>query len=492
MGVPAEIRAVPRPKNTVVVAYGKNMDKYAVRERTGCRNDKGRRVPIEGGIIGHIVNGEYVPVEIDGHIPETEIDIKDFANVALCDHLMKDILATLRKVYCEEESEQIYCICILRACYPGIKDYQIESCYMNSFLSEMYPGVPLSKNTVCTLLRKLGQAGNRIRMFLDQRIIDMRSKIALVDGTLVSDESNVNTFSNYSRKARLKKSRDISVIYAFDLERMEPICYKAYAGNMIDSRAFKDFIRENHLKDAVIIADKGFPPNSARAEFQKNPDLHYLIALKNNLAALKHCNALDMDMLLSGEDGITCGKDWCAALGSWVYAFRDADVAASQERAYLATVGENYDPDVLREKREMFGVIVLESDLDMDPLLAYRAYKERWIIEEAFRMYKDIEDLDETRVHSDYSAMGTQFVNYLSTVLSCRLVKHFGTVSELDTVPYKQVLRLLRLGQKAKDAEGEWRPRRLCKKEAELLVKLGVFEKPIVPKRPRGRPRKSS
>lgn len=127
---------------------------------------------------------------------------------------------------------------------------------MHSFLSEMYPGVPLSKNTVCTLLRKLGQTGNRVRAFLDECIRKMRSKVVLVDGTLISDESKVNTSSNYSRKAQLKKSRDISVIYAFDLERMEPICYKAYTGNMIDSRAFKDFIRENQLKDTAIVADR--------------------------------------------------------------------------------------------------------------------------------------------------------------------------------------------------------------------------------------------
>ena len=116
--------------------------------------------------------------------------------------------------------------------------------------------MPLSKNTVCTLLRKLGQTGNRIRAFLDERIREMRSKVVLVDGTLISEESKVNTFSNYSRKARLKKSRDISVIYTFDLERMEPICYKAYAGNMIDSHAFKDFIRENQRKDTAIVADR--------------------------------------------------------------------------------------------------------------------------------------------------------------------------------------------------------------------------------------------
>ena len=69
-------------------------------------------------------------------------------------------------------------------------------------------------------------------------------------------------------------------------------------------------------------------------------------------------------------------------------------------------------------------------------------------------MYKDIEDLDETCVHSDYSVMGTQFLNYLSTILSCRLVKHFETVSELDEVSYSNVLRLLQLRQKVQGPDG--------------------------------------
>lgn len=46
----------------------------------------------------------------------------------------------------------------------------------------------------------------------------------LVDGTLKSDESGVNTLSDLSRKARTKGSRDISVIYAFNLEKKEPVC----------------------------------------------------------------------------------------------------------------------------------------------------------------------------------------------------------------------------------------------------------------------------
>ena len=45
----------------------------------------------------------------------------------------------------------------------------------------------------------------------------------LVEGTLKSDESGVNTLSDFFRKARTKGSRDISVIYAFNLEKKEPV-----------------------------------------------------------------------------------------------------------------------------------------------------------------------------------------------------------------------------------------------------------------------------
>lgn len=46
----------------------------------------------------------------------------------------------------------------------------------------------------------------------------------IVDDTLKSDESGVNTLSDFSRKARTKRSCDISVIYTFNLEKKEPVC----------------------------------------------------------------------------------------------------------------------------------------------------------------------------------------------------------------------------------------------------------------------------
>lgn len=67
MPIPKEILAVERPKNTVVIAYGKNKDRFAVRQRVGCRNIDGRHLPVNGPTIGHIIDDRYVPTHKGDH-----------------------------------------------------------------------------------------------------------------------------------------------------------------------------------------------------------------------------------------------------------------------------------------------------------------------------------------------------------------------------------------------------------------------------------------
>ncbi|MDD7589635.1 MAG: hypothetical protein SPK04_00655 [Succinivibrionaceae bacterium] len=63
MPVPQEILNVERPKNSVVMVYGKNKNLYSVRARIGCKRVNGRNIPINGPVIGHIVDKKFVPVK---------------------------------------------------------------------------------------------------------------------------------------------------------------------------------------------------------------------------------------------------------------------------------------------------------------------------------------------------------------------------------------------------------------------------------------------
>jgi len=99
MSIPKEILAVARPKNTVVHAYGKNKDHYSVVSRVGCKYQDGRRVPINGVTVGHIINLTFIPIEFNNNVSQCEPDIKGWANIKLCDEVFKDIKNELLKVF---------------------------------------------------------------------------------------------------------------------------------------------------------------------------------------------------------------------------------------------------------------------------------------------------------------------------------------------------------------------------------------------------------
>jgi len=497
MPIPKEILGVARPTNTVVIAYGKDKDRYGVRQRIGCRNDNGRHLPVNGPTIGHIVNGRYEPIAVMDHasISESAVDLKEWANIVLCDIKFADIQDELLRVYNRHDMLQIYCIAVLRVCEPGIKDYELKEAYDTGFLSEIYPGVALSKNTVCEFLNNLGKTCSRITTFMQNRAaaVNMEHHL-LIDGTLKSNESRVNSLSDFSRKAKTKGTRDISVLFAFDLEAMEPICSKCYPGNMLDLTAYESFIRENRVTKGIIVADKGFPSSAAQDQFRDNPNLHYLNPIKRNSALIGTYSMLDFTDILPGDGSVTYRKEKCNGIDKWLYSFRDARRAAKEEQDWLkrAKKNETYSLETLREKQRVFGTVVLECDLDLPPETVYKAYSKRWEIEIAVRFYKSACEFDETRVHDDYSVIGSEFCDFLSTLLTFRLIKAFDNSKLLEHMTYKMIMSSLKRAKKVKIPGGDWQLIKINPSLVENLQKLGILEMPTSIPKKRGRPKKSA
>lgn len=125
-----------------------------------------------------------------------------------------------------------------------------------------------------------------------------------------------------------------------------------------------------------------------------------------------------------------------------IYAFKD----------YLKESGERYgfiekmkkDPSITQEdfnkKRELFGVIVFESDQDLDPLTAYLCCEDRWQIELVFDAYKNDECRDCTNVQDDFSVFGSEFVNSLATILTCRLRRRAQRAGLLNKCSFKDLM----------------------------------------------------
>lgn len=488
MKVPEEIRKVERPPNTVVYAFGHDPVKYNVKQRTYEIVD-GKRVQKDGDTVGAIIGSRFVPNS--GSITYADSDMLFWGRSQLVVDLTKDILDDLLAVYDRRDALKTYVMAVLRTVEGDLKDYEMKRAYEQDYVSVIYPGVPLSKDTVGKHLYDLGRTYSRINGFMRTRSSNVPTNhLVAVDGMLKSYESGENIFSDYSRKALKTGTRDISVMFAYDVDAMEPVCSKIYPGNMTDVSAFRDFIEGNGVTSGLIVTDKGFSFNTARQTFLDNPDLHFLIPLRRDSKVISEYHVLNMDSRLNSRYGIECRKVRMQD-GRFLYAFRDIDMAKTEEQAWIEK-HEAYDPAELESLRLEFGSIVFVSDLGAPSGHIFAAYEERWELEVVFRFYKHILDLDETRVESEQSDIGTEFVNFLSVVMMCRLRKAFYSVPEMQRNSFRSNMKILRKGIMMRSKPEEvWLPMKLTGRDESIFVQLGLLKAPEKIAKKRGRPKGS-
>ena len=490
--IPDEIKAVERPKSTVVKQYG---DRYLVIKRTSKRVN-GKPRPVDLGTIGEIIDGKYVEIrkEPRRQSSKRKVDVKDYGQFALCNRSAGNLFQKLAGVFDIKTAKQLYMIALLRAANPGIRNRDIQMAYETSWASEVYAGVPLSENVISNLLLNVGMEYSLIVKFMRERVTDLAGKRVVIDGVLKDNNSVTNSFSEYSRKARTKGSEDISMLYAYDLETQEPVAVKVYPGNMLDLTSLESFISEMMFRENTLIFDKGFFSREVFERLDKMEGLEYIAPLKQSNKIIDEYGMLnDICTPLKGyADGTVLYKKAKTEDGMFLYAYRDPQMAADQEVGYIVhgTGKGTFSEDRLKGKRKEFGTIVFMSKADMAPLDVYMAYKSRWDIECMFDMYKNIIELDTVNVQGDYRLYATEFINYLSTIITARVrrtiystkivvsetksgVKKTKPANELYS--YKQIFHYLSKCKKVRvDVNGLWIDNQRLKYVDRICSALGV------------------
>ena len=426
MPVPEEIRKVPRPRNTVVVDRGTNGPKrYAVRARAGAKyGPHGKTLPINGAVIGHICNGVFVPCSEEQTLSPRGPQELSYGAAAFAYSEAQDLWADLTRIYQIDHANTLLAIAILRCIKPDVKNRRLSTEYHRTFVSRYLPGLHLSENSVGKFLERVGEDRAKREKFFALRLQRVaETDHLLIDGMLKQDTRTVNDLSAYSYKAHIKGCRDISVLYAYDLEKMEPVCAEVFAGNRIDASSFATFIRDRKINKGIIVADKGFPPSKIQDELKTRPDLHYLIPIKKSDIRIKNNEMLNFQGVLSDIDEQVHYTKKKLKSGRFLYAFKNHSKADGERYGFIEKMkhGANVTEAEFKKQEPLFGVIVFESDLDLAPLTAYLCYEDRWQIELLFDAYKNDELLDRTNVQGDFAVRGSEFVNFLATVLTSRL-----------------------------------------------------------------------
>ena len=474
MPVPEEIRKVPRPKNTVCKATS-NPSIYLVIERKGCRYDKGRRLPVNGSTIGHIIDGAYVPLgkgEAHGRLSTSEPSMLKYGNVAFAHAVGQSLLPELGRVFDAKDAEQIYTIALVRAAFPDLKDYRIQEEYDKSWASQLFPRAAVSKSSVSSLMSRLGANYSRLAEFMRNRVDAMAGPgmVTILDGMLKSNTSKVNSFSGFSFKSRIRGEKDIVVMVAFSADKKEPICSKAFRGSMPDYTNFVDFAEEFNIREGTVIGDKAF-------EFDKIegcPSLGYVYPCKRSSRRPKDLGCYKDMSMISDCGGLLLGKKvQDEKEGVWYYAFRDTDKENKEVRDFLKRAKKKgaFDQEKFARRKELAGTVVFKSNVDFALPDVYKLYRQRWEIELAFRSYKDLLKAATTREHDDWSLVGSEFVNFLSVVMTCRMKNRIEETDLFRKYTYGEILERLRDVFKVTiDKERKtWKTRPLSKEDSTIL-----------------------
>ena len=121
--------------------------------------------------------------------------------------------------------------------------------------------------------------------------------------------------------------------------------------------------------------------------------------------------------------------------------FAQFDYTESNSSVLTATVEDEL---VYLDPKSTY-VLELESDLDIDPKIIYYSYADRWLIELVFRRYKSDLRFDDTKVQSDFSVRGAEFVNFISTLITCRIIRIAEKTGLLEQMTYGHLLDELKL-----------------------------------------------
>lgn len=403
----------------------------------------------------------------------------------------------LLEVYNPEDAARIMCMVILQVCNPGLRDDQLAEAYKESFLTDLYPDVDLEFKSVLKFRRDLGRAYQQLQAFRNLHASKFNaSKCVLVDSFIKSNEQKENTLPGFTRKARTDKK--IYPLYAFDMEQGELVASNFLFSESPDLDFFNAIATDYKIQNAIRIregkAEELMDIQAAAEERKKYPSLHFLTPLERDSWIVQRYQTYAYDGWLKHFKKILFKKDKLPD-GRYLYSFRDLEKAEREESDWMdnAFRTKTYSSEAFHEVIDLFGTLWFETDLDLEPEQVYKLKVWQTKIGTVLNSYQSSLGFDDRRMPDDFSVYGGELIDFVSSVLTFRLLHLFTKKKILNFNTYQEVMTSLAKAQKASINNGEWQLVKIGKRQQELLQKLGLLDVRTAPAaRKRGRPRKNS
>ena len=492
-------------------------------------------------IIGKIEGGKYIPNEEEKQ-PLSRLDIttKDYGEYAIALACSQDVLCRLETVFTLEESRQIYALGIVYFVEGFIPASYIKDIYDQSVLSLKWPSLPISENSVHSLLEQLGLHNLKLEEF-QQALVDSSSGLTALDGHVILSCSIENDLAEFGNKYIKYGNKQTNVMMAYDLKNNEPLTCKAFDGSVPDKVAVRTWFETYHFKpNTMFVVDMGFYSEDNLGLYRSN-ESHFIIPVPENTIISKmmlrditftgsfqyektdengnptsdtilfrESTVAKLEMMAQSLEDMKVELDFQQRLAEYeqdpekdkkrkprmhkakqiarsaypndrVIMYRNETMHKKLSAEYLSQIGQddNHTETKYRELEPMFGVILLRLNSNDTPEQGYCKYKKRWRIETNYNHIRNDADFNNLQVESYSVTQGMSFLMLIEDMIYRRFMRTLRVApsARVRHMSKQECIRKASHAKVIRHSDGRWHGSEVTLSVVELLSDMMVSYK---------------
>ena len=350
-----------------------------------------------------------------------------------------------------------------------------------SFLPELIRSKDFSEKTASGVLKTIGGMHDQKLQYMKSFI--SKDEYLLMDATHIYSNSSLITLARKGYNNQMNYDGQFNLMYIYSAKTSMPVYYRLLPGNIREVKAFKNCLLEAGLKDAIIVADKGFH-SQKNVELLLEEHLRFILPLKRD-------NTL-IDYTLLGNNSFKIANSYFVhekriiwyrkyyfpddnRLSLFIYL--DETLRVKEEKDYLErtqTHPETHSIEQYHQRRNAFGTIALLTGIK-DPSAEdiYQSYKSRMTIEVLFDSMKNVLEADHTYMQDEQTLHGWMFINHITLQWYQQLYTELKTKGLLKKYSVNDYIQLLTDLKKVK-INGQWYLNEITKNSSQMIEKLGI------------------
>ena len=434
----------------------------------------------EGGVL--IMNDNWRALHPDLVMPSASADrdscklqyqdlqSKDYGEYAMVLKASEDVYKRLQDHFHREDATLIYAMSVVYFVANYVPAGYFNDIFDQSILSNKWPTLPVSENSVGEFLETLGRHPATCEKY-SQSLINDGGELTAIDGHVILSCSTLNDLADYGNKYKLLGGPQVNIVQMYDVDNGRPLASSTFDGGVNDMTSVKHFFEAYTLRNKIFLIDRGFYSEPNLGMYRKNEN-HFIIPVPSS--KIYDAAILDLSFTKSfmyeGKDSFgnvrqdvilyksytvaelerksydyrvineelryakelekhEKGKgrkprhrtikpeSFSAYKDDHVFVYRDETVHAAMIKEYREKIGleAGYTEENLQTEQDSFGVFVLRTDRkDATAEDTFLKYKKRWSIETNYNFLKNSLDFKGLKTQ-DYHVM--QGLSFLSVVV---------------------------------------------------------------------------